>query len=509
LYPAGFYVIILFPVHGNHIDFIWRNNMASFEGLKPENLWKHFSEILKIPRCSGHETAIGDYIISFAKETDLEWDKDAVGNVVIRKKASPGHEDAFGVILQGHLDMVCEKNSDIEHDFSKDPIQTEIEGEWIHAKGTTLGADNGIGIAASLSIMEEEGLVHGLLEALFTVEEETGLTGATQISPDFLKGKYLLNLDSEDEGEFTIGCAGGADTKIFLTLERESQAEGEPHVLKVKGLKGGHSGVDIDLGRANAIQVLARLLWKISASAPIKLSSIEGGNLRNAIPREAQAVFSFDPGQKDNLTKALETAFVEFKEEYRVIEPDAGMEFVAFEGDVLPPLTEESQKKLVNFLFTMPHGVISFHAEMEGLVETSTNLAVILTHQDKSEIICSTRSSVASALQATRDNINALGQLVGAEVIQEEGYPGWTPNLASPLLKTLKEVYKKTFDKEPKVAAIHAGLECGIIGEKYPDMDKISFGPTIKFPHSPDEKVHIGDVDKFYDFLKALISELA
>jgi len=483
--------------------------MSSLEGLEPKNIWKHFAEILKIPRCSGNETVIGDYIISFAKEKGIEWDKDEVGNVVIRKKPTPGHEDADGVILQGHLDMVCEKNSDIDHDFSKDPIQIEINGEWVKAKGTTLGADNGIGIAASLAIMEEEDLVHGLLEALFTVEEETGLTGATQISPEFLKGKNLLNLDSEDEGEFTIGCAGGADTKIFLPLERESQPIENAHLLKIKGLKGGHSGVDIDLGRANAIQVLARFLFKIGADLPVKLVSCKGGNLRNAIPREAEAVISCDPNRVDELKAAMDKTFVEFKEEFRVVEPDAGMEFSSFKENALPPLTEKSQIQMINFLFTIPHGVITMHAEMEGLVETSTNLAVIHTHEDQAEIICSTRSSVASALQATRETILALGQMVGAEVVLEEGYPGWTPKLDSPLLKTLKDVYKMTFDKEAHVAAIHAGLECGILGEKYPDMDKISFGPTIKFPHSPDEKVHVGDVDKFYTFLKAVISELA
>jgi dipeptidase D len=483
---------------------------VAFETIKPNNLWKHFAEFLKIPHCSGNEKALGDYIIAFAESKGLEWKRDDVGNVVISKPASSGHENSVGVILQGHLDMVCEKNSDVAHDFSKDPISAKMEGEWIQAEGTTLGADNGVGACAALAVVEDDTLVHPPIECLFTVDEETGLTGATQIQPGFLKGKMLLNLDSEDEGEFTIGCAGGADSLISLPFQKEDCDRGETYKIKLSGFRGGHSGIDINQGRANAIKLLARILWQVSsADVSYRLVSIEGGNLRNAIPREAWASVILEPAGKDGFSNASETAFEKIKQEYAAVEAEAALSFEKSDEPATTALTEDSQKKLINLLFTLPHGVITMHPEMEGLVETSTNLAVIHTHEDTAEIICSTRSSVASALEATRDNLVAISSLVGANVVLEEGYPGWTPNLQSPLLQTMKDIYKKTFDKEAHVAAIHAGLECGIIGEKFPGMDMISFGPTIEHPHSPDERVHIGSVEKFWAFLVKVLSELA
>jgi dipeptidase D len=418
-------------------------------------------------------------------------------------------EKSPGVILQGHLDMVCEKNSDVEHDFSQDPIQTEIVDDWVKAKGTTLGADNGIGNAAGLAIMEDHTLKHAPLEFLFTVEEETGLTGATQIKPDFLKGTRLLNLDSEDEGEFTIGCAGGADSLISLPLSLESSEEDEEQKIKLSGLQGGHSGVDINLGRGNAIKLLARLLWEAGKEVPFRLGGIEGGNLRNAIPREAWATVKTKPGQARDLTEALEKAFDSIKKEFKVVDPDSHIQIEKAEKASSAVLTPDSQKKLIDFLFTMPHGVVAWHPEMQGLVETSTNLAVIRTTGNKAEIVCSTRSSAASALEGTRNSLAALSELAGADIVLEEGYPGWKPNLQSELLEKLKDVYKKLFNKEPHIAAIHAGLECGIIGEKYPGMDMISFGPTIKFPHSPSEKVHIPSVENFWKFLVVLLEEMS
>jgi dipeptidase D len=482
----------------------------AFKDIAPHNLWKHFAEFLKIPHCSGHEKALGDYIIAFAESNSLEWKRDDVGNVVVSKPGSPGHENAEGVILQGHLDMVCEKNSDVDHDFTKDPINAQMEGDWIKANGTTLGADNGVGACAALAILEDDSLVHAPLECLFTVDEETGLTGATKIQPGFLNGKKLLNLDSEDEGEFTIGCAGGADTQIFLPLQKESADGSESFRIKLSGFRGGHSGIDINQGRGNAIKLLARILWQISsAKVPFRLVSIEGGNLRNAIPREAWASIILAPSEKERFSKLSRAAFAKIKDEYSAIEKDAAISFEKSENPATSVLTQDSQNALISFLFTLPHGVIAMHAEMEGLVETSTNLAVIRIHENKAEIICSTRSSVASALQATRDTLAALSALVKAEVIQEEGYPGWTPNLQSPLLKTMKDIYQKTFSKEPHVAAVHAGLECGIIGEKFLGMDMISFGPTIEHPHSPDERVHVGSVEKFWTFLTNVLLELA
>jgi dipeptidase D len=479
-----------------------------FEGFKPSLLWKHFQQILKIPHCSGNEQALADYIISVAKNSNLEWEKDKVGNVVVRKKETAGHEHAEGVILQGHLDMVGEKNSDVIHDFAKDEIQAEVKGEWVQAKGTTLGSDNGIGVAASLAVMEDDTLTHGPLEFLFTVDEETGLTGATKIESGFLKGKKLLNLDSEDEGEFTIGCAGGADSEITLSLKRNTGSSGELFQLKLFGFRGGHSGIDINQGRGNAVQLLAHLLSQAIKEFSFELIRMEGGNKRNAIAREAWADLYIDPSQEKNLSSLFQKAFEKIKLEYQAVEKEANFSFEKSDGDKEDPLTAESQEALINLLTALPHGVLAMHPEMEGLVETSSNLAIIRTHQDHAEIICSSRSSEASALESTRNTIATVSKQAGAEINQPEGYPAWTPNLQSPLLKTLKEVYQKVSQKEPEVGAVHAGLECGIIGEKFPGMDMISFGPTIEHPHSPEERVHVGSVEKFWIFLTALLAEL-
>jgi len=476
--------------------------------LNPTALWKHFEEFLKIPHGSGNERALGDYIISVAEKNNLEWKRDEVGNIVISKKASPGMENATGVILQGHLDMVCEKNSDVDFDFSRDPIQADIVEDWVQAKGTTLGADNGIGNGAAMAIMEDDALTHPPLEFLFTVEEETGLTGATSIKPDFLKGKRLLNLDSEDEGELTIGCAGGADSLLSLPLEKEAAGPGEAYALKVFGLQGGHSGVDINLGRGNAIKLLARVLWEAGKEIPFRLAGLDGGNLRNAIPREALATVLLEASQHDAFADAVNTAFAGIKGEYKVVDPDAEISLARTEDEPQTVLTVGSHKKLIEFLFVLPHGIIAMHPEMKGLVETSTNLAVIHTRENNAEIICSSRSSIATAIEGTRGVLAALSGLAGADITLEEGYPGWKPNLQSPLLQILKDVYQDEYGTEARIAAIHAGLECGIIGEKFPGMDMISFGPTIKFPHSPSEKVNIPSVEKFWTFLTRLLAEL-
>jgi dipeptidase D len=480
-----------------------------FEGLEPANIWKHFDQILKIPHCSGNETAFGDYIISQAKKLNLDWKRDDVGNVLVSKKASQGKETAPGIILQGHMDMVCEKNSDIDHDFSKDAIKAELKEDWITATGTTLGSDNGIGVASALAIMEDDSLVHGPLEFLFTVDEETGLTGATKIKPDFLKGNILLNLDSEEEGVFTIGCAGGADSEIALPLERNKETDGELYRLKLFGFRGGHSGIDIDKGRGNAIKLLSRMLWQVAKTTWFELAGLEGGNKRNAIPREAWAEIFINSSQKETLEGSFKESFDKIRNEYRAVEENAAFTLESSNAVKNNPLTAASQAALVNFLFTLPHGVVSMHPEMENLVETSTNLAIVRTHPDHASIICSSRSSVASGLEATRNMIQALSETAGAEVNQPEGYPGWEPNLQSLILQKCKNIYQKIFQKEPEVGAIHAGLECGIIGEKFPGMDMISFGPTIEHPHSPEERVHIGSVKKFWDFLTAVLAEVS
>ncbi len=476
--------------------------------LKPSLLWKHFQEILRIPHCSGNEKAIGDYIISVAKRLNLDYKRDKIGNVVVSKKASKGNEHAVGVILQGHLDMVCEKNSDVEHDFTKDPIKTEIDGDWVKAKGTTLGADNGIGGSACLAIMESNDIAHPPLEFLFTVEEETGLDGAMQLTEGSLKGKRLLNLDSEDEGEFTIGCAGGADTQIFVPFHTEKKSCDDVFKLKLSGFKGGHSGIDINMGRGNAIKLLSRILWKLSKNLSFQLFNIEGGNLRNAIPRESEAVIGINSGDKDQFKKIIEDEFSKIKSEYKPIEPDAQHSFEKYSDDPGKAIVQDEKNTIINLILSLPHGVVSMHPEIEGLVETSTNLAVVKTKQDKVQIVCSTRSSTASALEATRDAINAIAEMADAEIVREQGYPGWKPNLESELLKKMKKVYTDTFNKDAHVAAVHAGLECGIIGEKFPGMDMISFGPTIEHPHSPDERVHIGTVEIFWKFLVKVLAEL-
>ncbi len=476
--------------------------------LKPFPLWRHFNEILKIPRCSGQEKAIGDYIIDQAKLLGLEKKRDEVGNVVVFKPARPEARSQKRVTLQAHLDMVCEKNSEVSHDFSKDPIQVEIEGDWLKAKGTTLGADNGLGVAAALGIMESQDLVHGPLEFLFTVDEETGLTGASQLQPDFVKGKILLNLDSEEEGTFTIGCAGGGDSEIFFPLHR---LEGEKGVLievKIFGFRGGHSGLDIHLGRANAIKVLARLLHAARERLPLGIIHIEGGSKRNAIPREAWAQLICDASYYSDVILLFEKEFETIKREYRVSEPEAKISIKQLAQVQDEPLAPKSARGLINLLMALPHGVLAMNQEITDLVETSSNLAIIKTESSVAKIICSSRSSVKSALDATRSMIRAIAEMAGADLRQTGGYPGWEPNLASPLLKTARRVYTSVFGVEPGLKAVHAGLECGLIGEKFPGMDMISFGPTIKFPHSPDEKVYLPSVEKFWRFLTALLEEL-
>ncbi|MGZ5488163.1 MAG: aminoacyl-histidine dipeptidase, partial [Candidatus Aminicenantales bacterium] len=445
---------------------------SSLNELNPRLLWKHFAKILTIPHCSGSEKALGDYVLSVAASLGLPGKRDKVGNVLVSKPATAGRQGAVGAILQGHLDMVCEKNSDKVHDFSKDPIQPEIKGDWVYAQGTTLGADNGIGLASALAIMEDKTLVHGPLEFLFTVDEETGLTGANKIQKGFLKGKMLLNLDSEDEGIFTIGCAGGADSTLVLPLARKKAASKNLTKLHVHGLRGGHSGIDINQGRGNAIKLLARALDRAQATAKFEVVSIEGGSKHNAIPREAVAVLACPPVQVRSLTTAITKAFDKIKIEYKAVEPGLAFTMGAAAGKDFA-LTQDCQHTLIDFLMTIPHGVIAMHPEIAGLVETSTNLAIVKTGKKEFTVLCSTRSSVASALEATRDVIKSVCALAGAKAEFDNGYPGWMPNLDSPLLKKLKELYVKTFGKEAEVVAIHAGLECGIIGEKFPGMDMI------------------------------------
>ena len=483
--------------------------MSVVENLKPDLLWKQFDEIRKIPRCSKHEEKIREYIINFAKDHDLEYKVDDTGNVVIKKQADKGMEDKPIVVLQSHMDMVCEKNNDTAFDFSKDAIQLEKKDDVLTAKGTTLGADDGIGVATALAILEDESLTIGPVEALFTVDEETGLTGAFALSSDMLEGKTLLNLDSEDWGVITVGCAGGGNSEISLPILMK-KADDSVTWLKanVSGLRGGHSGVDAHEQRGNAVKLLARILWKATfPSSKIMLSDFSGGDKHNAIPREANAIF----GVKAEDKKTVETLMNEEADfilnEYKPIDPN--FSFSLSEADNPDNmLSEDSQKKLLNLLHGLPHGVEKMSYDIEGLVETSTNLAKANIETDHANILLSSRSSIMSALEDLRNRIHALVLLANGSVEEEEPYPGWKPDLDSNVLQLGKELYKKKYGEEPVVEAIHAGLECGIIGEKFGGMDMISVGPTIKYPHSPEEQVIISTVEKFYDFVVNILEEI-
>jgi dipeptidase D len=474
---------------------------------EPKLVWKYFDEIRQIPRCSGNEELARRYSLEFAEKHGFEAKADKAGNVVIRVPATPGHENAPAVALQGHLDMVCEKNSDVPHDFTKDPIQLEIDGDWLTAKGTTLGSDNGIGLAAGLAAATDESLVHGPLELLFTVDEEVGLTGAAQLQPGFVNARLMLNLDSEELGAVFVGCAGGGDSTITLPVKRvDTPAGTSAATVRVTGLRGGHSGLDIAQQRGNAIKVLSRVLWEASRSAPVSISSMEGGNKRNAIPREAHAeVAVADLDAFGSVVAKLEPVIAG---ELGGQEPNLkiSVEPGGASGKVLDP---ESQSRLLDLLVAIPHGVEAMSYDIPDLVETSNNLATIKTSDGEVVIGTSSRSSINTALQSVRDRVRAVATLAGASVEEGDPYPGWQPNLNSELLQIIKRVHQDTFGEEPEAKAIHAGLECGIIGEKYPGMDMVSFGPRIEHPHSPDERINIPSVEKFWQLLEGTLKALA
>lgn len=478
-------------------------------GLNPVLLWKHFDALRQIPRCSGNERAAGDYVVAVAEGLNLNFKRDRVGNIVVQKPASPGCEKARRVILQGHLDMVCEKDCGVEHDFEKDPIQILRDGDWLTARGTTLGADNGIGVAAALAVMEEESLVHGPLELLFTVDEETGLTGASQIETDFLVGRTYLNLDSEEEGAFFIGCSGGGDSVITVPLKRVHGPGGDRVKVTLTGLRGGHSGIDINQGRGNAIKLLARMIWQAGREQPYHLVTFEGGNKRNAIPREATAEMVVPSADTEGFRGTLQSSFEAIRLEFKAVEKEMELKVELLSGGAHQVCEADSQRRLINLLFGLPHGVLAMSQEIPELVETSNNVATVRCGEESATIGLSSRSSVGSALKATRDMLKAMAEMVGAEIDQPEGYPGWIPNLDSPILQVVKETYKDLFGEDAEVKAIHAGLECGLIGERFPGMDMVSFGPELRHPHSPEERVHIGSVQKFWKLLTATLERLA
>ncbi len=478
--------------------------------LDPQLMWEHFYQISQIPRCSKDEDRVRQYVLDVAERNGLSYEMDDVKNVVIRKPATPGRENAPIVVLQSHVDMVCEKNKDTVHDFSKDPIRLLIEGDWVTADGTTLGSDNGIGVAASLAVLESKNIEHGPLELLFTMDEETGLTGATHLSNKLLEGRVLLNMDSEEDGAVYIGCAGGRDTEFFLPLETNAvPADYSVVRVRIGGLQGGHSGLQIGVGLGNAVKLISRLLWNAADKMDIRLMHIDGGSKHNAIPRECDAVLALPTGDVAALEALAKEYDAIYKNELQLVDADV---FVRVDSDGFDKsgetLTPNLQSRLLNMLFAMPHGVLAMSHAVEGLVETSTNLAVIKTHADKISVLTSQRSSVNSGLDTVAQMVASVGKLAESDIHPTNGYPAWQPNPESSLLKLATEVHKDLFDEAPEVKAIHAGLECGIIGDKFPGMDMISFGPTILGAHSPDEKVNVPTVEKFWRYLVAILEKV-
>ena len=469
--------------------------------LEPKAIWKHFYSLTQIPRPSKKEERIIEFMKKFGEDLGFETIVDEVGNVIIKKPATPGMENRKGIILQGHLDMVPQKNSDKKHDFEKDPIEAYIDGDWVTANGTTLGSDNGMGVAAGMAVLEATDLVHGPIEVLCTIDEETGMTGAENLKPGILDGDILMNLDSEDEGELYIGCAGGIDTNVKFHYKEEVVPEGMvAFKISVTGLKGGHSGLDIHLGKGNACLILNKTLLNACERYGIRLSDIDAGSLRNAIPREAFAIVAVPVAEENNFVDFIAEAEKAAKDLLKDIDPDVA---IAIEKTTLPKSVMDvtTQHNFYNAVSDCPNGVLAYDKNMPDVVETSSNLAIIKSENGVIDIAILTRSAVDAERDVAASKIADVFKEHGGETSHFGAYPGWKPNVHSPILEAMKEVYNNKFGKVPEVKVIHAGLECGILGAIYPNWDMISFGPTIRFPHSPDEKVNIATVGKFWDYL--------
>lgn len=483
--------------------------MSAIEGLEPAALWASFAELSRIPRESKNETAAGKYVLRVAKELGLAHEQDAAGNIVVRKPAAPGYEGRASVCLQGHLDMVCVARPGKRHDFTRDPITLVRDGEWIGADGTTLGADNGIAVATCLAIMADRTLVHGPLELLFTTDEETGLTGARDLAPAMLRSRTLINLDSEDEGVLTVGCAGGADSLATWKLEAEPAPKGMVALeLRVTGLKGGHSGVEIHTQRGNALKLLTRVLRAWSALGA-RVARMEGGSKRNAIPAEAGATVCLPKARADEARGVAAGLREAFRAELGAVEP--GLDVVVDAAAKRPARVWKRalQRRVLATLTALPHGVVRMSDAIPGLVETSTNVAVLTPSPRSLMLSTSQRSLAATSMAEMVTTVRTILELGGAEVSGTDPYPGWKPDMASPILRLAVDTYRDLYGREPRVEAIHAGLECGIIGEKVPGMDMVSLGPTIKGAHSPDERVEIAAVAKYWDYLLAILKRVA
>lgn len=476
--------------------------MSELKNLEPRLIWDIFDEITTVPRPSKKEGKIIAWLEEFATKHNLQYKKDAIGNIVMLKPGTPLMKGRPTVVLQSHMDMVCEKNSDTEFDFDKDPIQAYIDGEWVKARGTTLGADDGIGMAAQLAVLVAGDIEHPDIEALFTVDEETGLTGAFNLGTDMLTGKYLINLDSEDEGEIFIGCAGGIDTQAFFHYKREAVPANMTWMrADISGLKGGHSGDNINDGLGNSNKLLTRLLLEGHNNYGLRLRIFDGGNLRNAIPREAYAVFGVEGDKADAFRKFAEKLASDIEEEYKYTDQGVSL---SLKDDKEPDfvIDTDTQYNLLRSIQGVTNGVIAMSYSMPGLVETSTNLASVKFSTANTIVVTSSqRSSIESAKYNAAATVGSIFRLAGAEVENSDGYPGWAPNPDSRLLKISEESYKRLFGSQPVVRAIHAGLECGLFLEKYPDLEMVSFGPTLRGVHSPDERLEIGTVDKFWKLL--------
>lgn len=485
--------------------------------LNPQLVWKNFHALTQIPRPSKHEEKVSEFLYNYGKSLGLETLRDEVGNIIIRKPATPGYEDRLGVIFQGHMDMVPQKNSDVDHDFLTDPIKTRIDGEWVKATGTTLGADNGIGVALAMAVLESKDLKHGPVELLVTVDEETGMTGADFLKSGILKGDLLVNCDSETEGELCVGCAGGLDTYATASYTKKKPAKDFLcYSLIVKGLRGGHSGMDIKLYRANSNILSARILLPLLTKADVRLLDMEGGTLRNAIPRETESTVYIPASKLAKVKKMVKQAAAEIKAEFAIADPDIEVIFTPYEcpeghkcsASECMYVEEEAAIRFMRAILACPNGVERMSDSLPGLTETSNNLAQVKIEGGKFTATTLMRSSLDCAKMALSRRIESAFALAGCKVKFEGGYSGWSPNMDSIILKVMRETYLKLYGKEAEIVATHGGLECGILGSKYPNWDMVSCGPTIMYPHSPDEKLFIPSVERTWNFLKAVLEDI-
>jgi dipeptidase D len=481
----------------------------SIRNLEPKALWNHFADLNAVPRPSKKEERVVEFMMNFGKSLGLETIKDSIDNVIIKKPATAGMENRKTVVLQSHLDMVHQKNGDKVFDFDTEGIEMLIEGDWVTANGTTLGADNGIGVATIMALLASDTIPHPALEALFTIDEETGMTGAIHVDPKNISGTILLNLDTEDDDELSIGCAGGIDTNTTYAYQQEAFDKENTTTLNIaiRGLLGGHSGMDIHRGRGNANKLMTRIVRHLLDNQSVRLASFDGGSLRNAIPREAKAtvvVLSSDAVSVENQVKQI---IEDIKTEFKTIEPALVIEFSKgnFEGKVA---TEQETIKIVNALFAVVNGVYRMSPDIEGLVEASSSLARVIVNEGQFTTQSLQRSSVESSKKDVANMVKAAFESIGCEVVQGGDYPGWSPNANSPILTIMKDLYIQRYNEEPKIKACHAGLECGILGKHFPGMDMISFGPNIRAAHSPDEKVQISSVQKYWDYLLETLKQI-